>query len=180
LRYQVFSYGNPSEPRRNQRDHGGIADRADAEQLCRTLVCDSGRRSAHVMRDDDTIVYYFDQEELTHCSRGELNASDVLNPDLAERILRKATPDASRLLRALIDEGGTATAEKLKALTDTTKLGPKVLGNTAGRYFRVPFHDDNWRLVESYRRAGLNVYEYTVLQKEQIPVFEQALRRLGR
>jgi hypothetical protein len=42
--------------------------------------------------------------------------------DLAEEILRKALPSASVFLRALISEGGRATAQRLRELTSGNEL----------------------------------------------------------
>lgn len=182
MRYQVYSYGDPSAPRGDQHDHGAFVDRDVAEERCRDLVITHGRRSAHVMRNSDgTLVYYFDQDE-------PFPDPDVeLTIDVAEQILRKATSEGSRFLRALIDEGGTARAERLKDLTGATKLGPMMMSlNTACRYvlgYLGTSRRQSWRLVESRdnpdRQAGLGVYEYTIRQ-ERVPVFDEALQRLGR
>jgi hypothetical protein len=65
VKYQVYSYGDTSSARRDQKNHGQFADRLDAERECRAQVTEHGRRSAHVMRlDDGTFVYHFDQLEL--------------------------------------------------------------------------------------------------------------------
>jgi hypothetical protein len=52
------------------------------------------------------------------------DAPVVWTVDLAEEVLRLALPSGSVLLRALVDEGGTATVERLKALTTSDALGP--------------------------------------------------------
>ncbi|MEO6082330.1 MAG: acyltransferase [Umezawaea sp.] len=111
--------------------------------------------------------------------------SQELTVDLAEEILRSAQPSASMFLRALVDEGGTATAARLKALigggplnhmtgtlnTAARKLwkGPQVRGRV---FVALAQHDPDTprsRSVHSYR-----------LRDELVPVWDEALRRLGR
>jgi hypothetical protein len=108
--------------------------------------------------------------------------------DLAELILRRARPVGSVFIRALVDQGGTATAEKLRELTGLdalnqatqtlTKAASAVLSegdrHRRGRYWRHFFaartHPDQPR--------G-RVYDYH-LPDELVPLFADALARLGR
>lgn len=55
--------------------------------------------------------------------------------DLAVEVLKQARPSASKLVRALVDEGGRATATRLKELVRAGNLGPlnRTL-NTAARH----------------------------------------------
>jgi hypothetical protein len=101
--------------------------------------------------------------------------------DLAEKVLRQALPSGSVFLRALVDEGGTATAERLKELTGTDALHymtltlngatKKLTGNRRLRLAQPRHNPQNPR-----KEA---VYEY-VLPVDLLPVFDEALRRLGR
>jgi hypothetical protein len=57
------------------------------------------------------------------------------NVDVAEQILRQALPSGSAFLRALIDEGGTATVTRLLELIGQPRLNHMTLTlNTAARH----------------------------------------------
>src|SRR5882757_6976767 len=104
--------------------------------------------------------------------------------DLAEEILRKALPSASAFLRALIDEGGKATAQRLRELTSGHELRAMTLSlNNAARrlageqlaahrYLALPGRDP-----DNPRRQAVHDYE---LPTKLVPIFDEALRRLGR
>ncbi|MQA12579.1 MAG: hypothetical protein GEU98_29485, partial [Pseudonocardiaceae bacterium] len=55
--------------------------------------------------------------------------------ELAEQVLRQALPTGSRFLRALIDEGGSASAARMRELTGESRLHPMTLTlNHAARH----------------------------------------------
>lgn len=103
--------------------------------------------------------------------------------DLAEQALRLALPSGLVFLRALIDEGGTATAARLKDLTGSGTLhrmtqtlngaakkaaGRRSLGGY--RHLAHPRRDPN-----NPRKATIYDYE---LPDDLVPIFDDALRRL--
>jgi hypothetical protein len=102
----------------------------------------------------------------------------------AEEVLRRAIPSASTFLRALINEGGTATVQRLKELTNGAELRYMTLSlNTAARkiagpqlypqrYLAVPNRDP-----DNPRRQAVHNYQ---LPAHLVPIFDQALQRLGR
>jgi hypothetical protein len=104
--------------------------------------------------------------------------------DLAEQVLRHAIPSASTFLRALIDEGGKATVQRLKELTNGAELRYMTLSlNTAARkiageqlypqrYLALPGRDP-----ENPRRQAVHDYQ---LPAQLVPIFDEALGRLGR
>lgn len=110
----------------------------------------------------------------------------VWTVELAEEILRNALPTASTLLRALIEEGGTATAEQLRSRLGIQRLSPmrQTLSTAAARVFSRRGFDRSYRHVVQARpdpnnpRSG-GVHEY-VLPAPLVPVFDQALRQLNR
>jgi hypothetical protein len=115
----------------------------------------------------------------------ELVEESAWTVDLAEQVLRTAQPHGSTFLRALINEGGTATAQRLKELTGTEALHymtltvnaavKKVTGSRTirgGRQLAIP------RADPANPRAQ-RVYDYH-LPADLVPVFDDALRRLGR
>jgi hypothetical protein len=105
--------------------------------------------------------------------------------DLAEEILRLALPTGSVFLRALIDEGGTATAVRLKELTGSTALHYMTLTlNMAARKLMDGRHLGSRRHLAHPLRNPTNprhpaVHSYA-LPAELVPIFDQALHRLGR
>uniref|UniRef100_UPI003F497037 hypothetical protein n=1 Tax=Actinokineospora sp. CA-119265 TaxID=3239890 RepID=UPI003F497037 len=105
--------------------------------------------------------------------------------DLAEQVLRGARPTASTFLRALVDEGGTATAARLRELTGTTDLRhatmtlhssarrvARDLGTGARPQVAVPRPDPDVPQSKI-------VHDYT-LPPGLLPLFDAALHRLGR
>ncbi|MFD6073020.1 hypothetical protein [Amycolatopsis lurida] len=107
---------------------------------------------------------------------------------LAERILRRARPAGSLFLRALVDQGGTATAEKLREVTGLEFLNHAT--RTLTESAAVVFSDGDpeqrgryWRHFFATRRhpdqPRGRVYDY-YLSDELVPIFAEALTRLGR
>jgi hypothetical protein len=105
--------------------------------------------------------------------------------EIAEQVLRRAQPGGSTFLRALIDEGGTATAERLREvlgvhelqyMTQTlTAAARKVLGRQAlgwrPRIATARQDPDHPRIAR--------VYDYT-MPADLVTIFDEALRRLNR
>ena len=116
-------------------------------------------------------------------SAGENTAWTV---ELAEEVLRRALPTGSRLLRALIDEGGQATVIRLHELLQTQRLGPYMQTLTTNAaavlrdhhlsgvhrhfVFSSPDPDDS-------RRGVAHLY---AVPRGLIPTLDRALRNLGR
>jgi hypothetical protein len=104
----------------------------------------------------------------------------------AVQMLRLAQPAGSKFLRALIDEGGHATAARLRELTGVDRLNPMTgtLNAAARNVFgirRFVYNDRHLarpgRLPEDPRAAA--VYDYT-LPEHLVPILDEALRQLGR
>jgi hypothetical protein len=110
----------------------------------------------------------------------------VWTVELVEEALRRALPTGSRLLRALIDEGGQATVARLHELLGTQRLGPYMQTLTtnaaavlrdhhlpsAHRHFVFSSPDP-----DDPRRGVAHLY---AMPAGLIPVLDQALRNLGR
>jgi hypothetical protein len=77
--------------------------------------------------------------------------------DLAEELLRLATPASSRFVRGLVDEGGTATAARLKELTGVDALQYMALSlNSALRKVsgsRATTSGGSWQSLARTRRT---------------------------
>jgi len=105
--------------------------------------------------------------------------------ELAEDVLRLALPAGSTFLRALIDAGGTATVARLKELTNSDQLHYMTLTlNTAARRIAGAHRLERRRYLASPRHdprdpRKRHVYDYT-LPADLVPIFDQALKRLGR
>jgi hypothetical protein len=108
--------------------------------------------------------------------------------DLAELILRRARPVGSVFVRALVDQGGTATAEKLREMTGLDVLNQATLALT--RAASAVFSKGDRHRRGRYRRHFFaarthpdqprgRVYDY-YLPEELVPLFAEALTRLGR
>lgn len=108
--------------------------------------------------------------------------------DLAELILRRARPVGSVFMRALVDQGGTATAERLRELTGLDALNQATLALT--RAASAVFSEGDRHRRGRYRRHFFaarthpdqprgRVYDYH-LPEELVPLFADALTRLGR
>lgn len=108
--------------------------------------------------------------------------------DLAELILRRARPVGSVFLRALVDQGGTATAEKLREMTGLDALNQAT--RTLTEAARAVFSEGDPHRRGRYRRHFFaarthpdqprgRVYDYR-LPEELVPLFADALTRLGR
>lgn len=103
--------------------------------------------------------------------------------ELAEEVLRRALPSGSTFLRALIDEGGTATAARLKELTGSNTLQYMQLTlNAAARKVygrRMPGRNLVKSRYDPEQPRKQVVHDY-VLDAELVPIFDEALHRLGR
>jgi hypothetical protein len=71
MRYQLYSYaerplGERSLGRSDQRDHGQYDDRGEAEDECKRLVYEEGRRTQLMRIPDGAVVYVFDAAEAAH------------------------------------------------------------------------------------------------------------------
>jgi hypothetical protein len=104
--------------------------------------------------------------------------------DLAEEILRKALPSASMFLRALINEGGRATADRLREVTTGHELRAMTLSlnHAARRLAREQLASRRFlalpgRNPDDPRNPA--VYDYQ-LPDGLVPIFDEALRRLDR
>lgn len=108
--------------------------------------------------------------------------------EFAEEVLRQALPSGSVFLRALVDEGGTATVARLKDLTGSNALHYMTLTlNTAARKLRRPPRGEVQLGGERPRVArpvtdpdnprSQTVHSYVL---DDVPVWDEALRRLGR
>lgn len=119
--------------------------------------------------------------------RAEGKTPSTWTVDYAEEVLRHAQPSASTLLRALVDEGGSATAARLKELTGQDRLNPmmQTLNGAARRLWIGPLPDDETRLfIAQPRRDPAHprvdkVHSYE-LRAEHVALWDEALRRLGR
>lgn len=143
--------------------------------------------------DQPLINYYLSTHSTTNPNPSQPPMEPVDNGDapswtvdLAEEILREALPKGSTFLRALVDEGGTATAARLKELTNSDALHYMTLTLTSAA--RKVLSNRNFSLAHRHffrgRRDPSNpssatVYDY-VLPSELVPVFDEALRRLDR
>jgi hypothetical protein len=105
--------------------------------------------------------------------------------DLAEEVLRLALPSGSVFLRALINEGGTATAARLKEVIGSDALHYMTLTlNGAAKKVARTRQLGRHRHLALPRRDPTNprkeaVYDYE-LPDHLIPIFDEALRRLDR
>ena len=105
--------------------------------------------------------------------------------DLAELVLRQATPAASALVRVLVDEGGYATVALLRERTGQQRLNPMTHSlNSAARRAageqRLGGH--RWLALpcgDPARPSQDTTYAYE-LPAELVPLFSAALQRLGR
>lgn len=104
----------------------------------------------------------------------------------AVQMLRQAQPAGSVFLRALINEGGYATAARLRELTGVDRLNPmtSTLNAAARNVFgirRFPYDDRHLarpgRHPDDPRAAA--VYDYT-LPEHLVSILDEALRQLGR
>lgn len=103
--------------------------------------------------------------------------------EMATEVVRYALPPGRVFLRALVDEGGTATAERLKEVTGAAKLNNMTLTvNSAvrtvmgrlrhrDRHLARPLHDP-----DNPRRATVTGYE---LPAALVPILDQALTQTG-
>lgn len=116
---------------------------------------------------------------------GERGAEVPWTVDAAEQVLRLALPPGSVFLRALIDEGGTATVERLKERTGSNALHYMTLTlNHAARKLADGRRLEKHRYLAAPRRDPENPRKHAVhayeLPADLVPIFDEALRRLGR
>ena len=112
---------------------------------------------------------------------------DFWTVDLAEEILRGARPHGSTFLRALIDAGGTATAEHLRHATELDELraATQTLTTSAARILgrRIPEGRKHRHFFTARphpeRPQDARVHDY-YLPSPPREQFDQALQRLGR
>jgi len=106
--------------------------------------------------------------------------------DQAVQMLRHALPSGSRFLRALINEGGVATAARLRKILDEDSLGP--MTQTLNGAMRKTFRRSGQLGGERHlARPGRNpdnprdptVYDYALPQR-LVPILDKALRELKR
>jgi hypothetical protein len=106
--------------------------------------------------------------------------------DRAVQMLRQAQPAGSVFLRALVDEGGHATAARLRELTGVDRLNPmtSTLNAATRKVFgarRLAYDDRHLarpgKPPEDPRAAA--VHDYT-LPEQLVPILDEALRQLGR
>lgn len=161
-----------------------------------TLTVTQDGRQAHVRAPDGVVVTALSGTWITLAlpdvglQSGALDAGSPPRWDvgLAERILRRARPAGSVFLRALVDHGGTATAEKLREVTGLESLNhaTRTLTETASAVFS---DGDRERRGRYWRRFFIarthpdqprgRVYDYC-LPDNLVPIFAEALTRLGR
>lgn len=104
----------------------------------------------------------------------------------AVQVLRLAQPDGSTFLRALVDEGGHATAARLREITGFARLNPmtQTLNSAVRRVFdvrRLAFHDRHLARPgnDPDKPRAPSVHDYT-LPAHLVPILDEALRQLGR
>lgn len=169
--------------------------RSSADEQGWFLQVSADGRSATVRAPDAVTLTELSGAKLQLSTTGDPNEAQPVEreqpqplewtSEMAEQILRRARPAGSTFLRALIDEGGTATAERLRERTDIPALHHATQSlSTAAKYVLSRHHPDG----RSYRhfvtaRSHPNeprgrVYDYH-LPDELLGPFEQALTRLG-
>jgi len=118
--------------------------------------------------------------------RLERGEPPVWTVDLAEEVLRRARPTGHAFLRALIDEGGTATADRLRERTGTEALHRATLTLSSAAAAVLSRGDPDgrrWRHFFKARHAPDDplgtgrIYDYH-LPDELVPIFDEALKRL--
>lgn len=109
----------------------------------------------------------------------------VWTVELAEEVLRNARPPGRAFLRALVDEGGTATADRLRELTGLEVLNraTMTLSSSAAQVLSRQDPDGRrWRHFFVARRHPDDrygrVHDYQ-LPDELVPIFDEALTRLS-
>lgn len=149
-------------------------------------------------RDDGLLTFDWAGvvSQLNSARRRETNASRAatdraaadfpwVTVELAEAVLRQALPYGSTFLRALIDEGGTATVAQLRARTASEDLQRMALTlnkswqkvSRGQQVEKAPRLSQGRPDPNNPRKQA--VYDY-VMPVALIPVFDEALRRLGR
>ncbi|MBF6171094.1 HD domain-containing protein [Nocardia blacklockiae] len=102
--------------------------------------------------------------------------------ELAERILRAATADSIRLVRALVTEGGSASLDRLDELTGGIAPRPAVLSlNSAARHEGIRYRLPERRLIQAFRgpnSAKSKVVAYA-LPDGSLPAFAAAIGNMA-
>lgn len=114
-------------------------------------------------------------------AREDKTQPPVWTVELAEQVLLRTRPKGRAFLRALIDEGGTATADRLRELTGMSGLhhATMTLSNAAAQVLGKEHPEGlRWRhFFAARKRPGDRygrVYDYN-LPDELVPIFAQAL-----
>ncbi|TDC88147.1 hypothetical protein E1161_24450 [Saccharopolyspora aridisoli] len=128
---------------------------------------------------------------------GGLHTADLKRPterpfewtvEVAEDTVRRAKENGRIFLRALIDEGGTATADRLREITGMEALqhATQTLSMAASKALKAKFGDEGRRWRHFFERcphpedrAGVRVHSYHLPEK-LIPCFDEALKRVER
>lgn len=105
--------------------------------------------------------------------------------DLAFEVLTKAKPPASKLVQALVDEGGRATAAQLKNLVGTESLGPlnRTLNTAARHLWRGERLKARLQVATPLRdpdRPSQDIVHSYELAAGTVEIWGRALRRLDR
>lgn len=106
--------------------------------------------------------------------------------ELAEDVVRQAKVNGRVFLRALVDEGGTATADRLREITGIEGLhrATQTLSSAASKALKAKLGDEGRRWRHFFerrahpdeRRAG-RVHSYHLPEK-LVPCFDEALKRV--
>lgn len=149
-------------------------------------------RSATVHAPDHMVISHLSGTQLNLRTADSSATAGDIEPgsgptwtvDLAEQILRRARPTGATFLRALIDEGGSATAELLRQRTGLPALNhaTQTLTTAAAHVLSRQFSDGRrWRHFFTARphpnRPRGPVYDYH-LPDSLIAPFSEALERL--
>jgi hypothetical protein len=108
MRYQLYSYGDQSIARNDQRDHGQYEERGAAEAECRRLVYEEGRRAQLMRISDGSVVYVFDDEEAAHLRHAKLSVESAIAR--MEARFGPTPPDAVAEAREAKSHRGQGTA----------------------------------------------------------------------
>lgn len=107
--------------------------------------------------------------------------------EFAVEVLRDSTDSGSRLVRALVDEGGSATADRLREVTgeQTLRSMGQSVNQAARRRWRGPLPDgERLYVVRSHPPPGRpresKVHSYELLPAGLVAIWDEALTQLGR
>ena len=106
--------------------------------------------------------------------------------EFAVEVLRDSTDAGARLVRALVDAGGTATADQLREVTGVQKLHSmgQSVNQAVRRRWRGPLpNGERLYVVRSHPAPGRpresKVHSYELLPAGQVTIWAEALARLG-